>query len=251
MTDRYLPVPVWNNRIGQWEPLDFRQGQRAAAWPGGFDLARLPVSDYRDGDHVKFVRDETCAREGMVRMVLLRGGTYNPLDQVEVLIEQWYCDPESLRYIVTARGMTTRSVPAISLGALSHGIDWNDEESNVAQLRLLEGAATKSRVRPPRTARKVGAEPGYALRFPRLISFGGRQEAGRFHDAPGTDRTVPKPGQEEIGVCARPGTFPERHGSSRERPSEQRQLSRFVSEMINALERSSYTLLMLCACVPG
>jgi hypothetical protein len=80
---------------------------------------------------------------------------------------------------------------------------------------------------------------------------GGRPEAGRCHDGLGTDRTVPKPGQEEIGVCARPGTFPERHGSSRERSSEPGQLSRFVPEMINALERSSYTLLMLCACVPG
>ena len=104
MTDRYLPVPVWNNRIGQWEPLDFRHGQCVAAWPGGFDPARLPQPDYRDGDRVQFVRDETCAREGVVRMVLLRGGTYGPLDQVEALIEQWYCDPESLRYIVTARG---------------------------------------------------------------------------------------------------------------------------------------------------
>jgi len=72
-THRYLPVPVWNNRIGQWEPLDFRQGQRVAAWPGGFDLARLPVPDYRDGDRVQFVRDETCAREGVVRMVLSFG----------------------------------------------------------------------------------------------------------------------------------------------------------------------------------
>ena len=27
MTGRYVPVPVWNNRVGQWEPVDFRHGQ--------------------------------------------------------------------------------------------------------------------------------------------------------------------------------------------------------------------------------
>jgi len=26
MIDRYLPVPVWNNRLGHWEPVDFRHG---------------------------------------------------------------------------------------------------------------------------------------------------------------------------------------------------------------------------------
>jgi hypothetical protein len=76
MIDRYLPVPVWNNRVGHWDPVDFQHGQHVAAWPNGFDIARLPLPDYRDGDRVQFVRDETCAREGVVRMVLLReGGT--------------------------------------------------------------------------------------------------------------------------------------------------------------------------------
>jgi hypothetical protein len=49
MTDRYLPVTVWNNRVGQWEPIDFRHEQHIVAWPDGFDLARLPLPDYRDG----------------------------------------------------------------------------------------------------------------------------------------------------------------------------------------------------------
>lgn len=116
MNDRYLPVPVWNNRVGQWEPLDFRQGQRVVGWPDGFDPARLPLPDYRDGDRVQFVRDETCAREGVVRMVLLRGGTYSPLERVEDLIEQWYCQPESMVYIVTARGHDHRIRSSTILG---------------------------------------------------------------------------------------------------------------------------------------
>jgi hypothetical protein len=116
MTDCYLPVPVWNNRVGQWEPIDFRHGQRVAAWPDGCDLARLPLPDYRDGDRVQFMRDETCAREGVVRMVLLRSGAYGPLDQVEALIGQWYCSTESLRYIVTARGHDHTIRPCNILG---------------------------------------------------------------------------------------------------------------------------------------
>ena len=60
--------------------------------------------EYRDGDRVQFVRDETCAREGVVRMVMLQDGAHRPLDRVEELIEQRYCRPESMIYIVTARG---------------------------------------------------------------------------------------------------------------------------------------------------
>lgn len=80
MTDHYLPVPVWNNRIGQWEPLDFRRGQRVVSWPDGFDPSRLPQLDYRDGDRVQFVRDETCAREGVVKMVRLAWRRIRPLE---------------------------------------------------------------------------------------------------------------------------------------------------------------------------
>ena len=85
MIDRYLPVPVWNNRVGRWEPVDFRHGQHVTVWPDRFDLTRLPLPDYRDGDRVQFVRDESCTREGVVRMVLLRGGGYGPLNQVEIV----------------------------------------------------------------------------------------------------------------------------------------------------------------------
>ena len=104
MSDHYLPVPVWDSRRGQWEPVDFRRGQCVTSWPDGFDPTRLPQPEYHDGDQVQFVRDETCAREGVVRMVMLRGGVYGPLERVEELIEQWYCQPVSMHYIVTARG---------------------------------------------------------------------------------------------------------------------------------------------------
>ena len=124
MTDRYLPVPVWNNRIGQWEPVDFRHGQQVTAWPDGFDLTRLPLPDYRDGYRVQFVRDETCTREGVVRMVLLRGGVYGLFDQVEELIQQWYCHSESIVYIVTARGHDHTIHPCNILGRFVSRTRW-------------------------------------------------------------------------------------------------------------------------------
>jgi len=124
MIDCYLPVPVWNNRVGHWEPIDFRHGQRVAAWPDEFDLTQLPLPEYREGDRVQFVRDETCAREGVVRMVLLCGGAYGPLDQVEELIGQWYCQPESMIYIVTARGHDHRISPGNMLGRFVSRNQW-------------------------------------------------------------------------------------------------------------------------------
>ncbi|HEY6542914.1 MAG TPA: hypothetical protein VIZ18_18365 [Ktedonobacteraceae bacterium] len=108
MTDHYLPVPVWNNRLGCWQPVDFPHEQRVTIWPDGFDPARLPQPEYRDGERVQFVRNEACAREGVVRMVMLRGGGYGPLERVEQQIERWYCRPECMIYIVTARGHDLR-----------------------------------------------------------------------------------------------------------------------------------------------
>jgi len=65
MTERYLPVPVWNGVTDNWEPIDFRNGQRMGNWPDGFDATLLPVPEYSNGNCVQFVRDETCTREGV------------------------------------------------------------------------------------------------------------------------------------------------------------------------------------------
>jgi len=73
LAERSVPVPVWNSMIGSWEPIDFRNGQRVVEWPGGFRQELLPIPEYQEGDRVQFVRDETCAREGTVRLVLFQG----------------------------------------------------------------------------------------------------------------------------------------------------------------------------------
>jgi hypothetical protein len=124
MIDRYLPVPVWDNRVGQWEPIDFLHGQHVTARPDRFELTQLPLPDYRNENRVQFVREETRAREGVVRMVLLRGGAYGPLDQVEELIQQWYCNPVSIVYIVAARGHDHTIRPWNMLGLFGSPNRW-------------------------------------------------------------------------------------------------------------------------------
>jgi hypothetical protein len=116
MTEKYLPVPVWNGSAGNWEPVDFRNGQRMVNWPDGFDPTSLPVPEYNDGDRVQFVRDETCTREGIVRQVLSRGGVYGPLEDRDDAIKRWYLDAENITYIVTARGHDHRIKAANILG---------------------------------------------------------------------------------------------------------------------------------------
>lgn len=61
LTERYLPVPMWDRMARWWEAIDFRDGQRIVAWPEGFDPQTLPLPEYRAGDRVQFIRDETCA----------------------------------------------------------------------------------------------------------------------------------------------------------------------------------------------
>ena len=89
---------------GVWEPIDFRRGQQVVSWPEGFDPRVLPVPEYQDGDRVQFVRDETCAREGVVRHASLPGGTYGPAEERDAVIQRQYLDPANITYIVTARG---------------------------------------------------------------------------------------------------------------------------------------------------
>lgn len=99
-----MPVPVWNNLIGQWEAVDFQHGQRVVNWPAGFDATLLPAPAYSDGDRVQFVRDETCAREGVVRQVLFQGRLEALLESGPETARNVPLDADNIVYIVTARG---------------------------------------------------------------------------------------------------------------------------------------------------
>lgn len=108
---RYAPVPIWNSASNTWDLIDFRNGQREVSWPPDFNSRLLPVPEYSEGDRVQFVRDETCAREGVVRLVLFQGDISRLKEgQGEML------DADGITYIVTARGHDHRIKASNILG---------------------------------------------------------------------------------------------------------------------------------------
>jgi hypothetical protein len=104
MAEKDLVVPVWNRMIGRWEPVDFRNGQHVVEWPYGFRQELLPFPEYQEGDHVQFVRDETCAREGVVRLALLQCDLSGFQDEQGEAMKWQHLDADDIIYIVTARG---------------------------------------------------------------------------------------------------------------------------------------------------
>lgn len=113
MAKGHIPVPVWNRNTGAWEPVDFSDGQRVVQWSAGFRQECLPVPEYQEGDRVHFVRDDCCAREGMIRLVLFQGkwSGGRELDGVPHRL-----NADDIVYIVTARGHDHRVRAAQILG---------------------------------------------------------------------------------------------------------------------------------------
>jgi len=102
--------------IGRWEPVDFRNGHHVVAWPHGFRQELLPFPEYQERDRVQFVRNETCAREGVVRLVLLQGDLSRFQDEQGEAMKWQHLDADDIIYIVTARGHDHRIKAAHILG---------------------------------------------------------------------------------------------------------------------------------------
>jgi hypothetical protein len=116
MTERSVPVPVWNSTIDSWEPIDFRNGQRVVEWPDGFSPQLLPIPEYHEGDRVQFVRDETCARDGAVRLVLFQGDVSRFQEEQGEVMKCPNLDTDDIIYLVTARGHDHRIKASHILG---------------------------------------------------------------------------------------------------------------------------------------
>ena len=116
MAERDHVVPVWNRMISRWEPVDFRNGQHVVEWPHGFRQELLPFPEYQEGDRVQFLRDETCAREGVVRLVLLQCDLSRFQYEPGEAMKWQHLDADDIIYIVTARGHDHRIKAAHILG---------------------------------------------------------------------------------------------------------------------------------------
>ncbi len=110
MSERH--VPVWNSLRRIWEPVDFHNRQRVVPWPADFDPGWLPVPEYEEGDRVQFVRDETCAREGVIHRILFE----RSLEELREDRERGACMADQIIYIVTARGHDHRIQASNILG---------------------------------------------------------------------------------------------------------------------------------------
>ncbi len=116
LAERSVLVPVWNSIKGSWEPIDFRNGQRVVEWPHGFRQELLPIPEYHEGDRVQFVRDETCAREGTVRLVLFQSDISRLQAEQGEAMKRPNLGADDIIYLVTARGHDHRVKASHILG---------------------------------------------------------------------------------------------------------------------------------------
>jgi hypothetical protein len=86
------------------------------AWPHGFRQELLPFPEYQERDRVQFVRDETCAREGVVRLALLQCDLSRFQAEQGEATKWQHLDADDIIYIVTARGHDHRIKAAHILG---------------------------------------------------------------------------------------------------------------------------------------
>ena len=116
MAERNVSIPVWNSKSGSWEPVDFRNGQRVVEWPDGFNPQLLPIPEYIEGDRVQFIRDETCAREGTIRLILFQGNIAHFQEGQSISQQSPSPDTDDIIYVVTARGHDHRIKASYILG---------------------------------------------------------------------------------------------------------------------------------------
>ena len=104
MAERDRVVPVWNSMIGRLPPADFRNGQHVVEWPHGFRQELLSFPEYQERDRVQFVRDETCAREGVVRLALLQCDLSGFQDEQGEAMKWQHLDADDIIYIKPRHG---------------------------------------------------------------------------------------------------------------------------------------------------
>jgi len=85
-------------------------------WPQGFRQELLPIPEYHEGDRVQFVRDETYARDGTVRLVLFQGDISRVQAEQGEAIKRPNLGADDIIYLVTARGHDHRVKASHILG---------------------------------------------------------------------------------------------------------------------------------------
>ncbi len=102
MSANYLPSLHWNPDILQWIP---KHGFTAVDLPDEVDPSVLPEPTYHVGERVRFSWYGATPWEGEIRGIQIAGGEYDPYHQaIEYVIQQRYLRPNSMVYLIQARG---------------------------------------------------------------------------------------------------------------------------------------------------
>jgi hypothetical protein len=102
MSDYYLPSLHWDQDLQQWIP---KRGFTTVELPPQVDQRSLPTPVYQIGERVRFSFYAATPWEGEIRGIQIAGGEYDPYNEaIEYIIQRWYLRPNSMVYLIQARG---------------------------------------------------------------------------------------------------------------------------------------------------
>ena len=102
MTDNYLPSLHWDPDLQKWIP---KRGFTVVELPAEVDPNVLPKPAYQIGERVRFSWYGTKPWEGEIRGIQIAGCEYDPVyEAIEYTIQRQYLRPNSMIYLIQARG---------------------------------------------------------------------------------------------------------------------------------------------------
>ena len=102
MSNGHLPSLHWDPDRQRWIP---KHGFTSVEFPPELDPKMLPEPAYQIGERVRFSWYGSTPWEGEIRGVQIAGGEYDPYNEaIEYAIQRKYLRPNSVVYLVQARG---------------------------------------------------------------------------------------------------------------------------------------------------
>ncbi|RAQ98210.1 hypothetical protein [Thermogemmatispora tikiterensis] len=96
-----LPTLRWLPEANRWQPF---RGLQPCDWPPEVEPQHLPRPTYTVGTRVYFEYVGPRPWEGIIQLIELPGGRYQPWEDVYELIARRYYRPEAIVYLIQARG---------------------------------------------------------------------------------------------------------------------------------------------------
>jgi len=102
MNNTYIPSLHWDPDLQNWIP---KHGFTVVELPVDVDPKLLPKPTYQIGERVRFSWYGTTPWEGEIRGIQIAGGEYDPYHEaIEHVIQRRYLRPNSMVYLIQARG---------------------------------------------------------------------------------------------------------------------------------------------------